>query len=157
MKYRKQTEDRMVTIICTHHEHATPEFPDEFTDSWFEYERRISDILEDLTDNELIDMFHTYSDGCPFDEIEASIEWQMMQEKTTATITRADRMRLMDVNKNEPTWDNINRVLDLYERACMTPAMIDKLNPSESPDAEHVLKLALEVLHDRIPETDGWS
>jgi len=99
-------------------------------------------------------MFHTYSDGCLFDELEASIEWQMTQEKTTTTITRADRMRLMDVDKNEPTWDNINRVLNVYERACMTPAMIDELNPSEVFEAEHVIERALEVLHGRIPDKD---
>lgn len=76
---------------------------------------------------------------------------------TTCVITHADRIRLGDVDRSRSLTDNFTKVIDVYDRAQLSPAEIDRLNPSETGDSEHVLTLALEVLNDMIPEKDDWS
>lgn len=73
------------------------------------------------------------------------------EETTTCIITRADRIRLGDVDQDKSLADNFKTVIDVYQRAQLTPEAIDELNPSEMGGAEHVITLALEVINGTIP------
>lgn len=75
-------------------------------------------------------------------------------ETTTCVITRHDRIRLGDVDITKSLTENFSTVIDLYERAMMSPRQIDEKNPSEVFEAEHVIELALEVLHDKVVSCD---
>lgn len=76
------------------------------------------------------------------------------EETTTCIITRADRIRLGDVDQDKSLADNFKTVIDVYQRAQLTPEAIDELNPSEMGGAEHVITRALEVLNNTIPEEE---
>jgi hypothetical protein len=77
-----------------------------------------------------------------------------MTETIACVITKRDRTRLGNVDNNKSLTENFTTVIDLYERALMTPAQIDAANPSEVFEAEHVIELAFEVLHDRVISCD---
>lgn len=79
------------------------------------------------------------------------------EETTTCVITKHDRIRLGNVDGHKSLTENFTTVIDLYERACMTPAQIDAANPAEVFEAEHVIELALEVLHDKIPKRERYQ
>lgn len=76
------------------------------------------------------------------------------EETTTCIITKRDRIRLGNVDEHKSLTENFSAVIDLYERSLMTPAQIDAANSSEVFEAEHVIKLALEVLHDKVVSCD---
>ena len=78
-------------------------------------------------------------------------------ETTTCVITQHDRIRLGDVDRRKSLTENFTTVIDVYEKSLMTPAQIDAANSSEVFEAEHVIELALEVLHDKIPKSGEWS
>jgi hypothetical protein len=73
-----------------------------------------------------------------------------MTETIACVITKRDRTRLGNVDNTKSLAENLTTVIDLYERALMTPAQIDAANPSEVFEAEHVIELTLEVLRDRV-------
>lgn len=75
-------------------------------------------------------------------------------EPTPVVITRRDRSRLGNVDITKSLTENFTTVIDLYERTLMTPAQIDAANSSEVFEAEHVIELALEVLHDKVVSCD---
>jgi len=157
MKYRTQIEERIVELISNGFDYSDPEYPNETLRSLTEFERKISHVLQDFTDDELVDMFYQHSCGYTVKELEEDIEYEMMQEKVTCVVTRADRIRLDGVDKHKSSIKNFTTVMDLYERSLMTPAQIESANSPEVFEAEHVIKLALEVLHDKIPKGDEWS
>jgi hypothetical protein len=76
------------------------------------------------------------------------------EETTTCIITKRDRIRLGNVDEHKSLTENFSAVIDLYERSLMTPAQIDAANSSEVFEAEHVIELALEVLHDKVVSCD---
>lgn len=76
------------------------------------------------------------------------------EETTTVVITRRDRTRLGEVNKRRSLTENMTSVIDVYEKSLMTPAQIDAANSSEVFEAEHVIELALEVLHNKVVSCD---
>ena len=76
------------------------------------------------------------------------------KETTTYVITKRDRTRLGNVDNTKSLTENLTTVIDLYERALMTPSQIDAANPSEVFEAEHVIELAFEVLRDKVVSCD---
>lgn len=157
MKYRTQVEKWMVETISNQYDYDDPEYPGEPLDALYDFEIKIMCTLKDLSDDELVDMFYQHSCGYTFEELEEDIEYEFMQENVTCVITRADRIRLDEVDKHKSSIKNFKTVMDLYERASMPPEWIDAANTSEVFEAEHVIELALEVLHDKIPKRDEWS
>lgn len=157
MKYRTQVEKWVVESISNQYDYDDPEYPGEILDALHDFEGRMMYILKDLSDDDLVDMFYQHSCGYTFEELEEDIEHEFMQEYITCVITRADRIRLNEVDKHKSSMKNFKTVMDLYERAMMTPAQIDAANPAEVFEAEHVIELALEVLHDKIPKRDEWA
>jgi hypothetical protein len=150
MKYRTQIEKWIVETISNQHDYYDPEHPGEPLDALYDFEVRIMCVLKGLSDDELVDMFYQHSCGYTFKELEEDIEYAFMQENVTCIITRADRIRLDEVDKYKSSIKNFKTVMDLYERACMTPAQIDAANTSEVFEAEHVIELALEVLRNGV-------
>jgi hypothetical protein len=154
MKYRTQVELWVVESISNQCDYDDPEYPGELLDALYDFEVRIMCVLKGLSDDELVDMFYQHSCGYTFEELEEDIEYAFMQENVTCIITRADRIRLAEVDKYKSSIKNFKTVMDLYERACMTPAQIDAANSSEVFEAEHVIELALEVLRDKVVSCD---
>lgn len=76
------------------------------------------------------------------------------EETTTVVITKRDRIRLGNIDRRKSLTENFTTVIDLYERTLMSPAQIDKANPSECGDAEWIIERALEVFHDRVVSCD---
>lgn len=76
------------------------------------------------------------------------------EETTTCIITKRDRKRLGNVDKRRSITENMALIIDLYERTLMSAAQIDAANPSEVYEAEHVIELVLEVLHDKVVSCD---
>ena len=152
MKYRKEVEEWLAVTISNE-----CKYPYVFYDAIYEIECKVAHILNDMTDDELIDMFYQHSRGWPLEELEADIEWDLAQKTTTCIIRRLDRNRLINIDQDKSLEENLTTVLAVYDIAQLSPTEIDALNPSESGDSEHVLTLALEVLNDRIPEKDEWS
>lgn len=74
-------------------------------------------------------------------------ERAMRAPTSAVVITKADRIRLDNVNKRRSLTENIATLIDLYERSLMTPAQIDAASPSEVFEAEWVIERALNVLH----------
>lgn len=80
--------------------------------------------------------------------LEAHLGGEAMRAPTSAAvITKADIIRLGNVNKRRSLTENIATLIDLYERSLMTPAQIDAASPSEVFEAEWVIERALNVLH----------
>ena len=152
MKYRKQIEELIVAAIS-----YECKYPPELYYALYEIECKVARILEDMTDDELVDMFYQHSDRLSFEDIEAEIEWDLARKTTTCIVRRLDRNRLINIDQDKSLEENLTTVLAVYDIAQLSPTEIDALNPSESGDSEHVLTLALEVLNDRIPEKDEWS
>ena len=150
MKHRQRVEEWITEIIGIQYDYADPNYPDEISYATEDFEHKIASILKDVSDNELIDMFCQHSNGYPFEELMTDIEYEAMHEMTTCVVTRADRIRLSDVDTHCSMTENLCTVLDLYERSLMTPAQIDAASPSEVFEAEHVIERALEVLHDTV-------
>ena len=157
MKYRTQVEKWIVESISNEHDYDDPMHHGELLDAIYDLEVKIMCVLKDLSDDDLVDMFYQHSCGYTFEELEEDIEYELMQENVTCVITRADRIRLSEVDKHKSLTKNFKTVMNLYERASMTPAQIEAANPPEVFEAEHVIELALEVLHDTIPEKSEWS
>ena len=151
MKYRKEVEEWLAVTISDE-----CKYPYVFYDAIYEIECKVAHILNDMTDDELIDMFYQHSRGWPLEELEADIEWDLAQKTTTCIIRRLDRARLINVDQDKNLEENLTTVLAVYCRAQLSPAEIDELNPSESGDAKHVITRALEVLNDNIPEAEEY-
>ena len=151
MKYRKEVEEWLAVTISDE-----CKYPYVFYDAIYEIECKVAHILNDMTDDELIDMFYQHSRGWPLEELEADIKRDLSQQMTTCVITSANRVRLGNIDLSRTLSDNFTTVIDVYERAQMTPEDIDAMNPSESGDAKHVITRALEVLNDNIPEAEEY-
>ena len=154
MKYRTQVEKWIVESISNQYDYDDPVYPGELLYTAYDFEIRILNVLKDLSDDDLVDMFYQHSCGYTFRELEEDIEHEFMQENITCIITRADRIRLDEVDKNKSSMKNFKTVMDLYERALMTPEQIDAANPSEVCEAEWVIERVLEVLHDKVVSCD---
>ena len=149
-KYRNQIEQWIATSITDEHICTHP-------DQLYAFDDKVMAVLGDMSETELTDMYLQHACGYSLEELESDIEYDLAHEVTTCAITRGDRIRLGNINKQCSLTTNITTVLDLYDRSLMSPAQIDAANISEVSEAEHVIELALEVLHDNVPEGDEWS
>ena len=151
MKYRTQIEEWLAEYIGIGWH--------DLDDDTMIYERecKVLAIIEDLDDEELIDLSEQHLNGYAFESIVKDIVDELSEEMTACVITRADRIRLGEVDPHETLAVNITTLLDLYERAQMSPSAIDKSNPTEVYEAEWVITRVLEFLRGEIPEADKWS
>lgn len=117
VKYRTRIEKWIVESISNQYDYDGPAYPGKLLDTVYDFEDRITRVLADLSDDELVDMFYQHSCGYTFEELEEDIEYEFMQEYITCIITRADRIRLEGVDKNKSTMKNFKTVMDLYDRS----------------------------------------
>ena len=73
--------------------------------------------LEEMDDGSLVGMFYEYSSGYKtIDDFLHDVDDRLAKETTTCVITRADRIKLGEVDKTKSLTENFATVIAAYER-----------------------------------------